>query len=408
MTIQKDLISKAQDYADKIEGDLRQNILTFWMQHSKSPSGTFHGSVTNELQIDPSAERGSLLTSRILWTFSSAYEHYSHEPYLEMAHYAYDDLMRYYVDEEYGGFCWSVTADGSICQSRKHVYGQAFVIYALTAYYRITNREAVLKQAIALFNMLEEKAWEPVHGGYLEAYSRDWSPMEDYRLGYDDQNAPKSQNTHLHIMEAYTALLGVWPDPELKIAHRRLMDIMLDKILDKTHPHLGLFFAEDWRCWDAGAASYGHDIEAAWLMDEAAKAQDDPELTKRIRSVAIEIADSVLREGIDTDGAIMYEGHVDQGLTNSDKEWWPQVEAVMGFIAVFEMTGEEKYLKTAFRLWDFCEARLIDKTYGGWIRGTDREGNVLVNEDKISFWKCPYHNGRCGLEAPGRLRKIGA
>lgn len=419
-----------RSYAARIESDLRNNILPFWMRHAVDPErGTFHDSLTNDLRVDRNAERGALLTCRILWTFSSAYLRYGDKAYLEMADRAYADLTRNFSDLEHGGFYWSIAADGKMLRDRKQVYGQAFAIYALTEYHRallhrthaasaasgsnrtrentpVGDQTQPLQQAIAVFRLLETHARETQYGGYLEAFSRSWAPIADMRLSEVDMNEPKSQNTLLHVMEAYTNLLRAWPDATLRRALSGLVETMLTRVVNPTTGHLGLFFANDWAL-RSDKISYGHDIEAAWLLVEAADILGDIRLISRARSLAVKIADVTLAEGIDADGGVFNEGSP-RGLTNTNKEWWPQAEAVVGFLNAYALSKFERHLSAALRCWDFIEKNLIDRKHGEWLRGVARDGSVLQGELKVSFWKCPYHNGRTGLEATARLRALAA
>jgi len=394
-----------QDYATRIERDLRENILPFWIERAVDRErGAFFGSLTNDLVVDRAAERGALLTARILWTYSAAHRRYGDAAYLEMADRACADLLEHFQDREHGGFFWSIAADGQVLRDRKQVYGQAFAIYALAEYHRASGRRAPLDQAIEIFRLLEAHAREPKHGGYLEAFARDWSPIADMRLSAVDLNEPKSQNTHLHVMEAYTNLLRVWPDPALRRAQTELVETMLTRIVNPVTAHLGLFFAGDWTL-RSDKISFGHDIEAAWLLTEAAEVLGDTALLARILPLAVKIAGVTLAEGVDADGAIFNEGSL-HGLTDTNKEWWPQAEAVVGFLNAFQLSGDERHLRAALHAWDFIESRLIDRANGEWLRGVTRDGRVLADQLKVSFWKCPYHNGRTGLEAVARLRAL--
>lgn len=392
-----------KDLLDHIEADLRGNILPFWIQHVVNrPAGTFHGHLTNALQIDPQAERGALLTSRILWTYAAAFRQFGNAEYREMADFAYADLMKLHHDRKYGGFFWAINADGTVKRDRKQVYGQAFAIYALAEYHAATGRREPLDEAIAVYRLLEKHARERQQGGYLEAFGRDWSAIPDMALSPSDQNVPKSQNTMLHVMEAYTRLLAVWPDPGLKSALHALVDVMLTRILNPRTYHLGLFFTNDWRP-TSDKISYGHDIEAAWLMSRAAEVLGDAALTSRVTPTALNIADVTLAEGTDADGGIYNQGDP-KGITDGTKDWWPQAEAVVGFINAWQLSGQERYLAAAAHTWEFIETHLVDREHGEWYRGTTRDGHRIETLEKVGFWKCPYHNGRMGLEAAVRLR----
>ena len=393
------------EYATRIETDLEKNILPFWMRHAVDRArGGFVGALSDDLVVDNSPARGALLTSRILWTYAAAQRRRPDAALLAMARHAYADLMGRFADREHGGFFWSVDADGRPLERRKQVYGQAFAIYALTEYHRATGEREPLDAAIAVFRLLEKHARDRRHGGYLEAYAQDWSPIADMRLSAVDLNEPKSQNTHLHVMEAYTNLMRVWPDAAPREAQAELLDIMLTRILDMRTHHLGLFFSEAWEL-RSDRFSYGHDIEASWLFWEAGEVLGDAAMSARLRPAVIRIAEVTLAEGLDTDGAVFNEGSP-AGLTDTGKEWWPQAEAVVGFLNAHQMTRDERFLAAALRCWDFIEARLIDRRHGEWIRGVTRDGAVLAGHPKISFWKCPYHNGRAGMEAVARLRAL--
>jgi mannobiose 2-epimerase len=299
-----------------------------------------------------------------------------------------------------------VTPGGGVSRDRKQVYGQAFAVYALAEYHAATGRTEPLEHALATYRLVEAHARDPRHGGYLEAFGRAWEPIADMRLSAVDLNEPKSQNTHLHVMEAYSRLLSVWPDPGLRQALGDLVGIMLSRIVNPATGHLGLFFSEDW-VPRSDRVSYGHDIEAAWLLCQAAEALGDPATSERIAALAVRIAEVTLAQGVDSDGGVYNEGGP-LGLTNTDKEWWPQAEAVVGFLNAYQISRQERFLAAAFHAWDFIEKRLIDRGRGEWFRGVTRDGRLLDNQLKVSFWKCPYHNGRTGLEAVRRLRGIAA
>lgn len=394
-----------KDYADRIEEELVQNILPFWIWHTVNrPFGTFYGSLTNDLVVDRMAHRGALLSSRILWTYSAAYLQRREPSCLEMARLAHDDLIKNFWDREHGGFFWSITDEGAPVNPRKQVYGQAFAIYALTEYHRASGLREPLDRAILLYKLLEKHARDPQLGGYLEAFSREWGTIADMRLGEADMNVPKSQNTHLHVMEAYTNLLRVWPDATAKESQSALVDVMLSRILDERSGHLKLFFSKDWVS-QTDVVSYGHDIEAAWLLLEAAEVLGEPGRVERLKPLVIKIADATLAEGVDADGALFNAGNA-TGVIDFEKEWWPQAEAVVGFLCAYQVSGDERHLKAALRCWDFIESHLVDRKHGEWFRGVSRDGKLLDKHLKVSFWKCPYHNSRACMEASRRLRAL--
>jgi cellobiose epimerase len=390
-------------YKSRIEEELRGNILKFWIQHVRDRErGGFYGEISNTLEIKKDAPRGSLLTSRILWTYSAAYRRYRDPAYLEMAKWAYDDLAQRFWDREFGGVYWLNTADGKPLNTRKQIYGQVFALYALSEFHRATGDADALSKAIALYRLIEQHARDGKHGGYFEVCTREWSRELNPRNSSLEAYGAKSQNTHLHVMEAYTNLLRVWPDEGLRNAQRALVEVMLTRILDSKTNHLVLFFTENWTP-RTKEISFGHDIEASWLLTEAADVLGDQPLIEGMKPVALAIADVTLREGVDEDGSLLYEA-VPGRITKSDREWWPQAEAAVGFYNAYQLSGEERYLQAAWRVWDFIEQKLVDRKHGEWFRAVSSKG-VVSAQPKVSLWKCPYHNGRACLELLERIER---
>jgi mannobiose 2-epimerase len=258
--------------------------------------------------------------------------------------------------------------------------------------------------AKAIYQAIEDHAYDPAHKGYVEAFTRTWEPESDMRLSEGDQNEKKSMNTHLHIMEGYTNLLRVWPDAGLQAKVMELLTVMMTHIIDPTTYHMTLFFDEAWTPRSPNV-SYGHDIEASWLLVESAEVLGDEALLRQARTLGVKMAQAVYDEGRDPDGAIVYEAGP-EGLADSTKQWWPQAEAAVGFLNAYQLSGEAHYLDAALASWDFIDAYLIDHEYGEWRRYVERDHTAGDDEAKVSFWKCPYHNGRACMELAERLADL--
>jgi cellobiose epimerase len=384
----------------EMSGEL-DRILRFWMEHTQDmENGGFYGRIEHDMTLRPLAPKGLVLHARILWTFSRAYRNDPLPEYLQLAERALDYLEACFRDTEYPGYYWMVDYKGMPLAMKKQMYGQAFYLYAISEYIQASGLTELLPLAVELFDVVE-RSYDPVHGGYLEAFARDWSTESDLRLGEHDYNAKKTMNTHLHILEAYTNLFRIWPDARLRTAFRSLIEITLDRIIDAKSGHFMLFFDEDWTS-KADLVSYGHDIEGSWLIMEAAHVLGDEELLKRCSSIALHMAEAVYNEGVDEDGGLMWEGNA-QGLTDTDKHWWGQAEAIVGFINAWQMCGDERYRDTAVRIWNFTKTFIIDHDNGEWIWKTDRSGTPFLSDPKVNEWKCPYHNGRACFEIMERL-----
>ncbi len=392
-------------WIERVEAELSDNILPFWLDHTVDHErGGFYGAIGNDLVVHQDAPRGALLSARILWTFSAAYRRYPRPEYLSMARHAYDDLLARFWDHDYGGLFWEIDAQGRVTRERKQMYGQAFGVYALAEFFAASDEQAALDRAIELFRLVERYSRDPVYGGYLEACTRQWQPESDMRLSNIDRNEIKSMNTHLHVMEAYTNLRRVWSSNDIARAHREMIEVMMTRIIDPQTAHTILFFSEDWQP-RSDEVSYGHDIEASWLLVEAAEVDGDEVLIGEAKDLALRMAQAVYEQALDADGGLMYESGP-HGWIDDSKEWWPQAEAVVGFLNAYQLSGQAHFLDTALASWAFIDRCLIDRQRGEWFRGVARDGTLKKDEFKVSFWKCPYHNGRMCMEVADRLRSL--
>lgn len=376
--------------------ELTGNILPFWPAHVVDRvNGGFHGAVANDLRVRDEEPRSAVLCARILWIFSAAYRRTGLEQHLSMARWAYDYLTRVFWDKDFGGLYWQVDRWGNPVFDRKHHYAQAFGLYGLAEYYRAAGDPESLALAKDLFDLLEEHGRDRINQGYIEARSRRWQSTDETRLSSADPYCHKSMNTMLHIMEAYTNLLRVWDDARLRAQHRALIEIFLHRIVDRRTGHLKLFFDEQWRPLTDNV-SYGHDIESSWLL------QGDPVLLAQVNECATIIADAVYRDGLDSDGSLFNEGGP-RGLTDDNKAWWAQAEAMVGFYNAYQLTGRTEYARAALGCWHFIRTRLVDRTHGEWFKLLWRDGTPVQEVPKAGPWECPYHHSRACMEMLDRL-----
>jgi mannobiose 2-epimerase len=388
-----DLLELKQQFKD----ELANNILPFWMEKMKDDThGGFYGQINGKNQLIPEADKGGILNARILWTFSAAYHEEKNPFYLEMADRAKEYILNNFFDHEFGGTYWTVSFDGKPVYTKKQIYSQAFFMYAFSEHYRASGDSASLQTAIELFRIIEKHSFDAKLNGYFEAYSREWKLLEDLRLSERDANEKKTMNTHLHILEAYTNLYRVWKDDELARQLRNMILIFSEKIVNRSTRHLDLFFDENWNS-KAQIVSYGHDIEASWLIDEAASVLGDPVLLSDIQKICIGIAKAAC-EGLQPDGSLIYEQDNSRGHTDKDRHWWVQAEAVVGFINGFELTGNKEWLDKALKCWKYISENLVDRTGKEWFWSVSDNGIANRKDDKAGFWKCPYHNSRMCLE----------
>lgn len=319
-----------------------------------------------------------------------------------MADEAFRILIETFWDNENGGIFWSVFPDGKPEDTKKQFYAEAFFIYAMSEYYLAFKDEKAKQLAIYMFMLMEKYAFDPEFGGYIEANTADWKDTSDQRLSPKDLDVKKSMNTHLHILEAYTNLYRIHKDKEVEKKVEHLLRIFLDKILDEETGHLILFFDKDWTV-RSEIDSYGHNIEATWLMHEAAEVLKNKDLIEEVEHAALKISDVTIKEGLATNGGVYYEKA--EGHLQEQYDWWPQAEAVVGFFNTWQLTKDEKYLAYAQKSWGFIQEHIIDKKKGEWFWGVDANLKPL-NQDKVSPWKAPSHNGRMCMEMIRRINMI--
>jgi len=390
-------MNKIENLKAEVLDVLQSNILPYWKNKMQdTENGGFYGQITGKDILVPEAEKGAILNARILWTYSSAYRLLKKDEYFEMANRAKRYLIEHFYDNVFGGIYWSLDYKGNPLDTKKQIYALGFAIYGLSEFSRATGDKEALEYAVKLFHSIEEHSFDKEKNGYLEALTREWQEVADMRLSDKDANEKKTMNTHLHILEPYTNLYRVWKDEELKKQIKNLVQVFLDKILNKQTNHLRLFFDEDWNGKDH-IISYGHDIEASWLIHEAALVLEDEELLKRVEEVVPEIADAAA-EGLQPDGAMIYEKNLESGHTDADRHWWVQAETVVGYINLYQHFNREDALEKALNCWSFIKKRLVDEKNGEWFWSLKADGTINTDDDKAGFWKCPYHNGRMCME----------
>ena len=348
---------------------------------------------------------GLIVNSRILWAFSAVHQVRPDALFRQMADRAFDFVMNRFWDAQHGGAFWRLDNTGRVLDDSKKIYGQAFYIYALAEYHLAFNHPPALSRARELFELLERHAHDAKRGGYFEAYHRDWSPAgPEAGVGGEEFNAKKSMNTSLHVLEAFTNLYRAWKDPRVAERLRELIGIFEQHILDARTEHFHHFFDENWKVLSDNY-TFGHDIEGSWLLCEAAEVLGDAALLRRIKTQALRMAKATLKEGLAANGGLSYEGNAGK-IVDRGKEWWPQAEAVVGFVNAYQISRDEKFLEAGRRVWDFITRNIVDRVHGDWFWRINEDGKPDPRQPKVSEWKGPYHSGRACLETTRRLEQI--
>ena len=384
-----------------------QNIATWWasipLDHK---NGGFVGEVTYNGRPVVESNKGVILNSRILWFFSEIALFTPTETYNDMAKRAFDWISEFLHDKEYGGMYWEVSAIGRLTNGKKQTYAQCFCIYALSRYYALTEDSKALQLAMECFELVEAKARDREYGGYIEACTQTWGAVTDFRLSDKDLNCPKSMNTHLHVLEAYAALYRVSPTNVVKEALSHVIQVFLENIVTADRKHLTLFFDATWNPI-SDAVSFGHDIEASWLLHEAVTILNEPAIAAEAEPVILGLAESCLNKGIAPQGYVCDEYLPAPNHRNEVSFWWVQAEALVGFLNAYTLTQNEEFLIACNPIWAFIQRHHIDYDHGEWHWRANCHDLSGIKEYKAGFWKAPYHNGRAMMELCRLFNQIG-
>ncbi len=384
----------------EIKQEWLEHILPFWMKLKDERYGGYYGEVNYALERMHEYPKGGIATARLLWSFAAAYRVTGDLQLAEHAHHAYRFLTDALTDQQHQGIYWSVDYTGQPLDTRKHVYNQAFAVYALSEYYRATANEPALQQAITLFDLIETIGYDANTGAYREEFDRFWQEQPNEMLSENGVMAEITMNTHIHVLEAYTTLYRVWPDPRVKAALERLLIILHEHMYDTEKRRLNVFFDRNWNSL-LDLTSFGHDIEASWLIDEAMQVIDGekPAYADMVTGLAYRAAEYAIQ----ADGSFMNEQedeHID-----TTRIWWVQAEAMVGFYNAYQRTGDASFLDNVARLWSYTSSHMIDPRPGSeWFWSVGDNGQPGTREI-AGLWKCPYHNSRFCIELIERMNK---
>ncbi|MGN0619067.1 MAG: AGE family epimerase/isomerase [Ruminiclostridium sp.] len=379
--------------AREVKSELTNHIIPFWNSLKDEEKGGFYGFMDNDLKLDKNAEKGVILHSRILWFYSNCYLVLKDKTCLENAKHCYDFMVKHCVDRENGGVYWMMNADGTVKDSMKHTYCQAFFIYALSSYYDASGDKSALDLALQIFETVEKHCTDDI--AYLEAMSAQWEIIENDALSENGLMADKTMNTTLHLVEAYTELYRVSGDKRVLERLKFQIGLFLDKIFYEKESRMLVFFDKNFDVI-GDIHSYGHDIEATWLLDRACEVMGDEALTEKVAAMNKKVVRNI--------ADIAFEN----GALNNEREnekiskihvWWVQAEGVVGFLNAYQKYGNAEYMDISRALWEYIKKDIIDKRPGGeWYSQIEEDGKPAGFKAMVDPWKCPYHNGRMCLE----------
>ena len=411
-------LTDANKMAGEMEAILRRDILGVWFPRSvDQKDGGFYSNFDRDWKPSASAGKFSVFQGRMVWVASQIAMKRPElkAQFLPIVSHGMKYLQDVLWDKQYGGFYWGRNDDGGTSPQYtdgKHLYGMSFGLYGATAAYQATNDASALELAKNAFRWMDEHAHDAKNGGYAEWLTRDGQvvqpssenerfetvPVAGFPIGY------KSMNTHIHLLESFTQLYEVWKDEILRRRVIELLEIVRDKICVEPGV-MNLYFTADWRAIP-DHDSYGHDVEAAYLMLEAEDilGRHDPKTEK----IARRLVDHALAYGWDeTNGGLYREGTTFGKAEDLRKEWWVQFEGLNALLLMHEKYGKQTatYFAAFQKQWRFIRDKQIDHEFGGVYDTVERDGTVK-DYSKARIWKEAYHDTRALLTVTERLRRL--
>lgn len=402
-------------FAQDLETHFWRKLIDPWFPACVDPSGGFFQTFSRTWERGTDASRLCVFQARMTWVAATLSEEEGPraQAFREIAEHGVWYLLDRFVAPDSGDVRWEIDREGrptGTFARQRHAYGASFVLYALSAAARALDSDEAREGAHAVFRRLEGSFHDRVNGGYFEVTDE----AGEVLLHTPDGEGPtdaigtayglKSQNTHLHLLEAFAEFARFERHPLVLLRLREVQEILRTKLM---HPDgwLHLFSTPDWHPVE-GLVSYGHNIEAAHLLMDAAEVLDGA-VDDRTTETAKRLIESTLKWGIDREhGGVVNFGSPDGTLVDGSKVWWIQAEALLGLIRGLSLPSAPtaQYAQAATSLWDWIKRHQIDPEYGGWYDMLDRSGTV-VSGVKGYAWKAAYHDGRALLYSARELRK---
>jgi len=369
------------EFFNHLTGDL----LPFWNKLYDNSFGGFYGSVDSDGNIEEKAPKSAVLQTRILWFYSSCHKLLGDEKLLGFADFQFDFIAKHMLDPTDGGICWSVWHDGKTKDGHKHTYALAFALYAFCAYYSAGKNSSALAAADRVFHLIENDFRDSY--GYLEPYA----------IGSPGRGQTRTSNTLLHIIEAYTEYYKAVRTNAACDALAYAIDLAMTKAYNDDLRRIECYF-DPFMNPVGDVLSYGHDIEASWLVHRACTALGDGETTRRFSPKLDRLAQNVISKGFVDEGRNgLYYDRTD-GNDNKNRSWWVMAEAMVALVHRYRLYNDGKSMELAKNLWGYIKARFISP-HGEWYAGLGDGGDVRRGSEGLcGAWKCPYHNGRMCLE----------
>ncbi len=416
---------------NELSESLNKGILDVWYPRTiDSIFGGFLSDFDYKWEMNGPQNKMIVTQSRHIWTASTVAEFYPERKnyFLKIAAHGVLFLKDKMWDSQLGGFYTLVDREGKALKTgkseriMKEAYGNAFAIYGLSAFSRVSGDTAALNLAKKAFLWLDKHSFDPQYGGYFQFLEADGTPLKD---GYNG-TPPKDQNSSIHLLEAFTELYRVWPDPLVKERLLMMLNLIRDRIV-QPKGYLQLFLnrdcspvsyrdsAEDVRRknWQLDHISFGHDVETAYLMLEASEVAQQKDDTLTLHKAKL-MVDHSIRNGWDKsvggfyDGGYYFNGQDSVTIIKDTKNWWAQAEGLNSLLLMARLFPDNphNYKSLFLKEWEYIDKFLIDHEHGDWYpNGIDKEpqGKMAM---KAQIWKGNYHTSRSLMNCMKQLSEM--
>ncbi len=408
-------------YLNKTEKYLNEKLIPFWATKAvESKYGGFQTNYDRDGNRTDVTEKSFLAQCRCIFTISHAMRlGFIWSGGKEALKQGLDFLLKYYHDKKFDGYYWIVEEDGRVKDDNKIIYGHSFLIYGLAEYALLTGDEAIKKEAVRMFDFLQEKVADNEYGGFFEHFDR----QVNLKKSHKDVPVHKSLDVHMHLMEAFTTLYELTREERHKKALMEIIELIFDKMVDQDTGTGISMFTQDWQpianveldtVWGrdrfdengkgTDITSYGHNIELAWLYLHALDILDIPRENHLHR--VLPIFEHTYLNGMDWKyGGIYVEGKKKGAVTEPTKEFWQQAEGMVGFLDAYQLTGDKKYFDAFKNIHDFVFNKMINWEQGDWFALLDEDGTIIWDYMGTS-WKVFYHTVRGTCLVVKKLKQL--
>jgi N-acylglucosamine 2-epimerase/mannose-6-phosphate isomerase len=333
-----------------------------------------HGGPVEELALDgglsdPGFKRVRVFCRQV-YVFSHAYL-MGWQPGITHARKMYEAMVAHCWQGPDLGWAKRVTSDNQILDPTTDLYDNAFALFSLGWFYRVSPTREVLELMHQTVTLIDTKMRHP-------------------KLGFWHQipvKGPRLQNPHMHTLEACLACLESTQDPIFERLAREIIALFQSHFYDPTRGTLCEYFDDNLDRLTEEKGHWvepGHQFEWAWILASAHKLLG-VEVTAQVQGL-IAFGEE---KGVDRANAATYNVILDDGrFVDAGSRTWPNTERLKAAVALFELTGADPLPVLRATLELLLNRYLAVEPLGGWLDAFDQAGKATAKAMPTSTF---YH-----------------